>query len=114
MATERTPHECPICKALIYNELPTFHDHLNTSCAKTLFSYFPHLAHEPFNALWYHLADMVKDGVIISSPTPNTSATVRPEPRHGERRLAPMDLEDLDRDIGILRQKEKQRHRQEA
>ena len=103
MATERTPHECPISKALIYNELPTFHDHLNTSCAKTLFSYLTRCG-----TTWRTWSR----NVILPAATSNTSATVLPTPR--QQRRAPMDLEELDRDISVLHQKEKQRHRQEA
>eukprot|EP01083_Nonionella_stella_P029076 80124_1 len=62
-----TRHQCPICKDIIYNNVVTFHNHLNNLCATTLFSKYPGLQTEAFNSLWYKLDSMVKEELIIAS-----------------------------------------------
>lgn len=73
---KRTPHQCPICKEIIYNVLSEFQQHLNTVCAPDLFSKYPGLKSEKFNALWYKLDGMVKDELIIPSKEKGVPAKV--------------------------------------
>eukprot|EP01084_Bolivina_argentea_P052024 95609_1 len=109
-----TRHQCPVCKDIIYNNVTTFHDHLSKICAQTLFSKYPGLKTEQFNALWYKLQDMVKETIIMPSGQKGVSATIKaahqaPPPSRYYRRA--MDLEDLDQSISYLQKQEKARER---
>ena len=73
---KRTAHQCPICKEIIYNVLAEFQQHLNTVCTQTLFSKYPGLKNEKFNALWYKLDGMVKEKLITPSGKKGVSAQV--------------------------------------
>merc|ERR1719384_1870200 len=116
---KRTAHGCPICREIIYNNIVEFRQHLNTVCAQTLFSKYPGLQNETFNALWHKLNSMVKDSTIIPSGQKGVSAIVhqsqqpppshynyqyhnKPYQHHQQRHVQrAMDLEDIDRDIEL-------------
>ena len=119
MEAKRTPHECPICKDIIYNDIPSFHDHLIKVCGGPLFTLYPALRNEPFNVLWYKLTDLIKQNLIIPSGQKGVAATVHPfRPQYAQHPQYPqrpqMDLDAMDHQIDYLQNQQRQRLREQA